>query len=265
MVSDVSKTSGAARTWDLAAIIVAVLMLVAAWFLLVSPVLSEASATNDETATQEAANDVARLEVTALGRDFARIDEYRSVLSIMQEQITTTQRYADLQRLVAQVAEDNNVVIESLQFGTGTAIDAPEPEATEEPAQDEAAEAEPATTGDEEVQEAVKALFTGLFSISVDIELSGRYSDVLAAINQLQTGELRLVLINSVMLEPQGDDVEGSADADATKAEISGEVFVLADTEDLKLREEPVPTVDPSATPEPLPESDRNPLGTMGD
>lgn len=256
-----AKTSSAARTWYIAAIVVAALMLVAAWFLLISPVLAEASQTNAETEDQQAKNDIARTEVTALGKEYARIDEYRAQLETIQEQITTTQRYADIQRRVAQVADDHNVVVQSLTFGTAEAIEAPTPEKPEEP--DEVLDEvdETAETNDQEVTEAVKPLFTGLFSISVDIELTGSYTDVLAAINELQTGEQRLMLINDVVLTPEEEGEEGTAVADGTVAVLVGETFVLADPDSLKEREEPVPNVDPSATPEPLPASEENPLG----
>lgn len=257
-----AATNNSARTWTLAAVIISALLFVAAWFLLISPVLAEASEVNDNTAEQEAKNDVARAEVAALREDFMRIDDYRADLAALQEQITTTQRYADIQRLIAQVAEDNDITVTSLVFGTGTVIDAPAPPEPEEPAVDPAAEEQSDATEDDEevVVAAPKPLFTGLFSIDISLEIEGRYSDVLAAINQLQTGEQRLILINSVVLSPDDTDAEGGSNADATVAELSGQTFVLADPDDLALREEPVPVVDPSATPEPLPHSEDNPF-----
>lgn len=269
VVSELKHTSGSAQTWSIAAIVISVLLLVAGWFLLVSPVLAEASETRSTTEDQEAENDIARQEVNQLRADFARMDEYEAELAALQEQVTTTQRYADLQRLIAQVAEDNDVVVTSLTFGTAEEIAPPAaPAPVEEESDDEATEDDDDAAADAEADEPATPAATGianLFGIEVTLEFVGRYSDVLQAIDDLQTGDQRIVLFTAMDLSGAPASTPGVDDgADLTLAELEGLTFVLADPDAIAEREEPEFNEDELVAPEPLPQSGDSPL-TPGD
>lgn len=259
------KPGNAARPWILATVFVVIVLLAAAWFLLISPVLATAADTDAQAESQEQANDTARLEVQQLRNQFENMEEYEAQLAELQEQVTVRQRYADLQRLFAQVAEDHDVVVTSLQFGTAETLTipvpaAPEPEPSAEgddeaSAEDAAAELEegtadpaPAATG-----------LTGLFSITVSLTITGDYNDALAALNALQTGADRLVLLTSVSLTSADDDDAGP---NGVTLQVAGETFVLADVD--TLAEEEVPEDDEELPEVELPQSDDNPLTPAG-
>ncbi|WP_084103675.1 hypothetical protein [Demequina sp. NBRC 110056] len=252
------QPTGTARSWGIATILVAVLLLVAAWFLLISPVLASAAETREDTEAQEAQNEISRQEVEVLKAEFARMPEYELQLAALQEQITTTQRYADLQRLVAAIADEHEVVVTSLSFGTAEEVEQPVPPAPAEPVEGEETDEE-ATDEEPAPAEPVATGISGLFSIAVSIEFDGEYTDVLAAVRDLQTGENRIVLINVVNLTSAANGESGD---DATVATLEGQTFVLADVEELAAEDAPTtePEEEPSAEPTPLPQSSENPL-----
>lgn len=263
------NSMNAARQWTLATIVIAVLLLVASWFLLISPVMASAAETNAAAEAQEDANANTQIQVDKLRKQFADIDIYEAQLSELQEGITTRQRYADLQRLFSDIADAHDVVITSLTFGSAVPLAVAEPAdpnaedpnvATTEPVASPSPSPEPAADGTTDPAPAAPKGIQGLYSISVGMSLSGKYNDVLAAMNDLQTGTQRIVLITSVALVADTPDVvaEGTK-ADPTDAVIltmAGSTFVLVDSDakrdngDAELPEETIP----------LPESTDNPL-----
>lgn len=269
MASEMKKTIGTKKSWLAAGAALCVLLIVAAWFLLVSPVLAEASETRASTEDQEAKNDIARQEVAVLRADFARMDEYEAQLATLQGQITTSQRYADIQRLISDVAEDHNLTVTSLQFSTAEEVapgapPAPVEDEPEDSADSEQTEEEAAAAAEAEANApAPEPSFPGLYSLDITIEFEGRYSDILAALNDLQTGDDRIMLLSGVRLaasEGTGEEAQG---ADGAVLQIDAETFVLVDPEYVRGLADPFAEFDPEAVREdqgPLPRSDDNPL-----
>lgn len=264
----------ASKQWTVATIVIAVLMLIAAWFLLISPVMASAAETNAAAEAQENTNSETQIEVDKLRKQFAEIETYEAQLAELQEGITTRQRYSDLQRLFAEVASDHDVIITSLTFGSAETLEVKEPEgdSTEEDANVETTaptesepepepSASPGADGTGEVVEAEKSEIQGLYSIELGMSITGRYNNVLAAVDALQTGTNRIVLITSVNLGAVDTDALGESELaaaaeDLVTAQMAGETFVLlpggpqADAPEGELPEEEVP----------LPQSTDNPL-----
>ncbi|WP_084037784.1 type II secretion system protein M [Demequina sp. NBRC 110053] len=261
---------GTAKTWTVATVLVAVVLLIAAWFLLISPVLAAAAETREETAAQEQQNDVTRVQVADLRAEFARMPEYEAQLAALQEQITTTQRYADLQLLIAQVSEEHDVVVTNLEFETAEPVEMPVPEAPATPAPAEGAtDEQPAAEPTPAAAAPAEPAGPSLFAINVTMELAGRYSDVLSVVDALQTGEQRILLVTGVDLATS-DDTEITTD-DPTVAVLEGQVFVLSDIAALEAADDPgaepgaEPSPEPSVEPSPLPRSEENPLTPKDD
>jgi|GEM_PF-1354583 len=264
-----------ARQWTIATVLIVVVILAAAYFLLISPMLAAASETNAAAAAQEETNANTQIEVNKLKAQFADIETYQAQLEELQQGITTSQRYADLQRLFAAVAANHNVVITMLEFGSAeplkvTPPKAAEPDpATEVPAEDP--DQEPATTdgstddgtSDGTTPEGGADAVPGLYSISLNVTLTGDYNDVLNAVRELQSGTTRLILITSVTLSSlnattPGEDTGGPALVTAT---LAGETFVLADTKAIEQEQGTEDAgAEPTPSPEPLPQSTDNPL-----
>jgi len=255
------KKSNPARPWIFATVGIVLVVLVAAWFLLVSPMLAQASETNEEAEAQEAMNDITRIEVSDLRAKFANIDEYNATLATLQEGITTRQRYADLQRLVAAVTEEHEVLVTSLQFTGASPVTVPS--SAQAPAaepEDEGAEGDDASESvevEEQTSAPAAVSVDGLYSITVSISLEGNYHDLLAVANDLQTGDGRIILVKQVSLASLTGEAAGE---DAAAMQVSGETFVLVDPASLNAPTEEVPETEPSAAPSPLPTTEANPL-----
>jgi len=223
-----------ATSYILLTVLGAVVILAAGWFLLISPVLAGAADASEQALQQESTNQMTQIQVDKLEAQFANMADYEAQLAELQVQIPTSQGYADLQRLFASVAERHNVVITSLQFGSGTLLEQsaagdgsgqPTGETTDPTSPSPAPSPAPTTgtTGtDGTTGEAPSA--SKLYSIPVSATMEGAYDDLMAVLNELQTGTARLVLVTNVTLSPT-DALEG--EAAGTTAVFAGETFVL--------------------------------------
>ncbi|WP_297082205.1 hypothetical protein [uncultured Demequina sp.] len=254
------KKSNPARPWLLATVGIVLVIFIAAWFLLVNPMLAQASETNQAAEDQEAMNDITRIEVADLRAKYAKIDEYNATLAQLQEGITTRQRYADLQRLVAAVTEEHDVLVTALQFTSAAPVTLPAP-AAPAPVEDvEDVESEDADAEDATVEEPAAApaavSVEGLYAITVTLRMEGAYHDLLAVADDLQTGDGRIILVKQVSLAAlTGEDV----DEDAASLTMEGETYVLIDPAELNAAAEEVLDEEPSESTS-LPTTDENPL-----
>ena len=119
-----SGNGSKSRSLILMTALLAVVILVAAWFLLLSPVLGGAAEANTNAEEQEQVNANTQVEVNKLREQFAHMDEYQAQLTALQVQIPTAPLYPELQRMFSEVAVKYGVVITTLQFGTATEFEA---------------------------------------------------------------------------------------------------------------------------------------------
>lgn len=236
------KTSNSkASSLILLTALLGVVILLAAYFFLINPVMGDASEANTNAAAQEEANANTQVEVNKLKTQYAQIDQYQAELAALQEQIPTAPMYPDLQRMFAEIAQQHHVVITSLTFGVATPYQAASTSAgTDEgtaasPAPTPAPSASPtAGTGGTDGSTANgPAPVAGQYGIPVSVTVVGAYADVMATLEELQTGDGRLVLINNIVMT-KGADLTSAAgggsaipkDAD-TAGVLSGFTFVL--------------------------------------
>ncbi|MCR6713317.1 MAG: type II secretion system protein M [Demequina sp.] len=221
-----------ARSLVLLTILGAVVIIAIAWFLLISPVLSGAAEASEAAVQQESQNENTQIQVNKLKAQFASIDDYQTQLEALQVQIPTTQDYADLQRQFSAIAAAHDVVITSLSFGSAQPIE--QSNVTDEsagettdPTTDDAATDDSATDGSTDTSgtatDASKNI-ARLYGIPVTVAMTGSYDDLMAALNEMQTGEIRLILITDVSLT-QSD--EADAAGGDTSAVFGGQTFVL--------------------------------------
>jgi Tfp pilus assembly protein PilO len=242
-----------ARSLIMLTALVAVVILIAAWFLLLSPVLSGAAEANANADAQEQSNADTQVQVNKLKQQYAQLPEYQAQLDALQTQIPTTPAYPDLQRMFAAIAAEHNVVITSLQFGSAVPLGAapPAPPTDEGDGSEPAPSAtpEPTTGTDGAATGDVPAAFAGLFGIPTSMTVVGKYEDVMSVLKELQSGTDRIVLVSTVALS-RGADATTTASipgADATGV-FSGSTFVLTSSTPTE-----VPTDGTSASPTPSP------------
>jgi Tfp pilus assembly protein PilO len=251
------KTTSNARSLVLLTALGAIVIIAAAWLLLISPTLANASEANAQAAQQESANANTEVEVNKLRQQYANIDEYQSQLTTLQQQIPTDPGYADLQRLFAAVAEENSVVITSLEFGSALELETSNV-AEDGEADDSAVTTDPEAEGGSAPADGDSTGTTAagnLYGIPVSISVLGKYDDVMNTLKELQTMDGRIVLITNVTLStataPAPGDKSETTGADTTGV-FAGQVFVLTSS----TPDEPVPDAsgtDTSPSPSPAP------------
>ncbi len=236
-------------------------ILLASWFLLLSPVLTGAAEANASAAEQEQNNADTQVQVDKLRQQYAHLDEYQAELDALQIQIPTAPLYADLQKMFSDVAAKYGVVITTLQFGIAGTLTAAPP--VDETAPTDGATPAPSATPDPTATAdpgngtpGGGAVATqGLYAIPVSVTMLGAYDNVMSALKELQTGTGRLVLVTDVTLTrdivTNVGASSGVADADTTGV-YAGSVFVLTSSTPTEANPNP-DGISPSPSPSPTP------------
>jgi hypothetical protein len=257
-----SKTS----TWVGGTVVVALLLLVAGWFLLVSPVLASAGETRVAAEDVEADNELARDRIETLKVQFAELDASKATLAELQKQVPTTAQLADYLRQVDAQAVAHGVAVTAVSPGTpevfapvtaapaaapvtdGTAADGTN---ADDAATDPAAASTTPATG--------ASASLGLIDVPVTMTAVGNYTNVLAWIQAMQEQTDRLLLVTSVTGTAQTDSGAGGGKPATTVGDVeltvTGYLYVLPGADS-------IPTVTPEEQAGQLPAGDpnRNPL-----
>ena len=258
-----SKTS----TWVGGAVVVALLLLVAGWFLLVSPVLASASETRSATADVESDNEVTRQRIQTLKAQFETLDESKAELAALQLQVPTTGQLSDYLRQVGEQAVAHTVWLTSVAPGapelfapvTGAAAPAataPDATATGDAAADPAADAATTTAPAPAAGTTAPA---GMVDVPITLTAVGSYANVMAWVQSIQEQTDRLLLVTTVVGTAQDDAPAGGGKPATVKGDVevsvTGYLYVLPD-------DESIPMVTPEETEATLPGADpnRNPL-----
>lgn len=99
------------RTWYMGAFLVVVLVLVAGWMLVVSPVRTASAETREQTAQVDAENRVLEKKVSELRAAFAKIEDLRQEVREDRKRIPTSLELANLLDTLNKVGEDTGVVV----------------------------------------------------------------------------------------------------------------------------------------------------------
>lgn len=75
------------KPWIIGTIAICVVLVLMAWFLVISPKRVEAQQTRDDTATLSASNDILKIKVETLAEQFSRLDEFKADLAGLQVRI----------------------------------------------------------------------------------------------------------------------------------------------------------------------------------
>lgn len=245
-----------AGSWIAGTVVIALLILVGAWFLLISPVRASAQETSETARSQDDRNALEKTRIKALAKQFDELDTYKASLATLRQQIPVTPNHGDFQTELATIATAHSVTIASLTVNASSevVVAGAAPAATPEATDGDAAE------GEEAAAPAAPAnLFTGFYQIPADIEVVGSYQNVMAFVSDLQTVNTRLFLVTGLAgtALKEGDGSGGlppTATGDLNLV-INGQMYVVRDPN-------PAPPLDdPSVVvPLPVPAPDKNPL-----
>ncbi|MGY4642602.1 hypothetical protein [Cellulomonas sp. URHB0016] len=257
-------TGTKAGPWITGTVFAALVILIAAWFLGVSPQLSAAADNKEQAQAQTDANLQLESKIAVLATQFAKLDEYKAQLAAARLQIPTDAQLAAYQRELNQIASAHEVVIVNLSVNSSTEIKVAAPAAAA-PVEgdaaaggDAAAEPDPAAAAD--AAAAASLDVPGFYEVPVSLEVIGTYQNVLAFVQDAQAGTTRLLMVTGVNGASQGA-AEASGGRPATApgdldVVLSGSLFALADQSAAPV------AVDPAApkAPLPVPPGDKNPM-----
>lgn len=193
------------RKWTILGAVGVVLVLVAGWFLLVSPKKSEAAELRDRATAQESQNDQLRLDIVRLRKQAAGVPEQKALLASIKKAIPDNPALPSLVRDLTSIAAGSNVKLVSLAPATAQAVT---------PAGSKPAAPAPAGKA---------AAPSGLFQIPVAITVEGSYFDVQRFLSGAE-GLDRKMLVTTFTLAP------GAKSGDKPATPVAGKSPVLTAT-----------------------------------
>lgn len=281
-----SKAAGKVRAWTMGTLVVCLIILVAVWFLVASPLWSSASEANSAASDQESQNDTQRDQVARLKAQFEKMDQYEALLTDLRVQVPTTLEHAEFQRQFAALADEHGVTVSNLSFSDSTKVDltveqaaqlgkplasvaVPDPstpssdaDSTSSGGSSSSQAGDQTATGTADSGSALK--FSNFYLVPVTMEVRGAYSDVLALVKSVQSSSKRIMLITSLkgegMTASEAEDGQTAVKDGDLSLTISGTLSVLVDPQAKTAMDKDDDTV--TAPDLPTPSEGDNPLTT---
>ncbi|NMR20166.1 hypothetical protein [Cellulomonas fimi] len=254
-------------TWVLGTAFLGAVLVAGGWFLGISPVLASTQETRAETDSVETRNDMLRVQLATLKKQYENLDEYKAELATLAVQIPSKADLAEYTREFTALAEATGTALVEVTPGTPLDVVPTVPQAPAAPTADEGSDAatdegaaEETSTTDEPAPApaGVPAVFEpipGFVAVPIDLTALGPVANVMAFLEGLQSGSQRLFLVTT--LEGGGtDEEEASGGRPATargelELTITGYIYVLKDSS--AAVEEPAEGTPTPALPEPDP------------
>jgi Tfp pilus assembly protein PilO len=191
------------RIWVGGAAAVTILMVIASYFLLISPKMSDASDLRAQKVSTEQANDQLKLDIAQLKAQFATLPARQAELATIKQQMPTTPNLPTLIRSFSTMANEAGVTLVSISPSS------PAPVATT------------STT--------TAATSNGLVGIPVAVNVQGDYASSELFLQKLQTEMRRAYLVQGLAITPgAGLPTQFPQPVNGTVAvAITGSVFVL--------------------------------------
>lgn len=110
------------NTWVAGTVVVALLIVVAAWFLAISPALTSADEVRAQAEQTRQENELLELKIAQLKADFDKLPEYKAELAGLQTQIPTSAAMSEYLREVDQIAGTHSVTVTDITPSIPTAV-----------------------------------------------------------------------------------------------------------------------------------------------
>ena len=271
------------KTWIGAAVVVAVLIAIAGWFLLISPTRT-ATADARTNIDSEGSRTVTLSEaLTTLKAQYANLDATRGALAQVSVQVPTKADDASFRRVIADRAASAGVTVVTLNTGAAIGVIPPAAKSggsstsgtsgssTATPSPGASPSAAPSTGNGGALQTASGQVLVGL---PLEITVLGNYGAARAFIASLQGIDGRLFLIYGLNLVSQPDTTSNGGRPDTVKGDvelsIQGYLIVLTPGPDDVVTSpgatpspKPSPTASPTPSAPPLPSTERNPFAPV--
>jgi len=203
------------RVWVIGAVLVMAVILVATWFLGVSPQLSAAALSKSDRETVENQNAAAEITLADLKTQYEGIDALKDELAVARLAVPADKDQATLLKTIGTFASKNDVVVTSLNF-----LD-PLPYVD-------------GVSVDPALGDALTLVNSSNFlTIPIEMNVTGDYGDVMNFVQSIQTGD-RAVLVHDLSMD--GGEVDNST---PVVMAISADTYVLLDAENAIVVEAP--------------------------
>lgn len=217
------------RTWRLGGAGAAVLVLVVAWFLAISPTLQSAAALDEETAAQEAAAQQLRSRISLLKKQSEELPAQEAILADIQQRLPQTAALPTLIRNLTTVAKAADVTVASVTPGRPVPVEDPQAAAkptSPSPTDDDSGSASSSASSPASAGSGLPAASSGstVESMTVGIVACGSFAQLRNYLRELES-MTRVMTVSGVSIA-RGSCADGSAEDDLT-ATISAHVFTL--------------------------------------
>ena len=234
--------------WVFGTAILAVLMLIGAWFLAISPKLSAAADESDQTQAQQARVDQLQIQLAGLKHDFENIADLRTQLQDLQVQIPSDQQLSTLLRQVSTIATETSIVL--------TSVTASSPAAVAGTASADSATAAAPAPAPATAPAAPAQAVTGFYAIPIEVVVVGTYPNMVTFLDKLQTGNPRLILVSRIdLVSQQVTGAQGGVPALA-----AGDIQLTFTAYAFAMPDPRQPVVAPTPAPLPVPAAQPNPF-----
>jgi len=225
------------RTWIGGTAFVAVILAVAAWFLLVSPNLAEASETRDEAEEAQAFNDVLDLKLTKLKSDFDKLEDYKAQLAEAETHIPASAQLETYLDGLDSIAVQHEVTITSVTAGTPEVFVLPKPAkaptdaATEEAGAESGESTDSAAGDDSTTKDEGPKVPDGLTAVPVSVTVLGSYEHTMAFLDAVHQENPRVFLVSALTGTSQHESEAGAGKPATAEGDqelvITGYIYVL--------------------------------------
>lgn len=213
------------RTWVTGTVVVALLLVIASWFLLIGPERAEAADTREQTVAAEEINAQLAVKLEQLEQQFVQLPAKEAELAAVRAAMPEDDALPELIRVVDGYAVDTGVTLTGFAPGTPL-VPTADPAAAPVPAEG----TEGTTAADPAAPPAPGGLVT--VDIPVTTTVVGNFFEVESFLQRLQTGT-RAHLVRGLTLTaeepaPAGDGKPATQAGDVTMV-VTGSVFLLRD------------------------------------
>ncbi|PPK96003.1 type IV pilus assembly protein PilO [Kineococcus xinjiangensis] len=212
-------TNSKPRMWVAGTGVLAVLVLVATWFLLVSPKRAEAAALAEQRAVLQSTNDTFANRTATLKAQFETLDGQRAKLALIRETLPAETEVPALLRQLEGYSKSTGVVLLSITPGAPVAEAAPAAPGAAPAAAPGAAPAPAPAAGST----------AAVYSLPLTVTTAGSFAETELYLKNLQADMKRFFLVENLALsfDEQADTTATGASAPGISATITGRIYVL--------------------------------------
>jgi Tfp pilus assembly protein PilO len=205
------------RSWAIGAAVMSLVLAVAGWFLLISPVRGSTSTVRASQTSEQAKNAQLKLAIDQLKAEFSTLPSKQAELAAIKQQMPNNPGLPTLIRSLSTIAKNSGATLVSIAPGTPAALSS--------------------ASSFNATPTAASATASTVQAIPVTIIASGSYAENELFLQQVQNSMTRIMLVTGLTIAPgtksgsASTSAAGSADdGSLLQTTINGQIFILPTT-----------------------------------